>query len=114
MQGEVGPGIENGKKATVLLWLKCQRGIVANMSGPLPPEQRSASVTSWSVEGTCESLDYNRGASKMTLLGVSELKGRHPAMISGAGTIYSPQIDIMFRPNTYQPQKIAFSKSASQ
>ncbi|MCW5945960.1 MAG: LPS export ABC transporter periplasmic protein LptC [Fimbriimonadales bacterium] len=112
-EGEVGPGQENGRQATVLLWLSCRGGIDANIRGLLPIEQRSSGTPQWSVEGNCESLDYQRSNSTMVLRGVSELRGRHPALISGAGTIYSPQVDITFKENTFQPRKIAFSRGGS-
>lgn len=113
VEGETGPGSTEGREQIVLLWLKCSNGVTANVSGQLPNEQRTAAMSTWSVAGSSDTLFYSRESSKLTLTGVKELKGRHPAIISGEGTIYSPQVEITFKPNTFQPQRISFSKGVS-
>lgn len=112
-EGETGPGTEDGREKIVLLWLDCSNGVTANVSGQLPPEQRTPGSSTWSVEGASDSLSYRRSDSKLILTGVKELKGRHPAIISGEGTIFSPRVEITFKQNTYQPQRISFSKGVS-
>jgi hypothetical protein len=93
---------------TTLERAQAESGISADLSGVTGPEK-----SAWSLSGGADTMEYVRSESRMTLLGVREVVGRHPTLPTGAGTLYAPRVDVTFYAGTFNPKSIRTSRGAN-